>query len=196
MLQKIEKSFKENVRKNLQCAYSGQSENINVEATEMDVERDFANFDSPTSALSGSNSDSMVTSSSFRIELGRSESEKKAAVERYQDFQRWMWKDFNTLSLFAETSKSKRKQMLAVCDVCLDCYLTENIHCPSCHQTFSAADNGFRVQEHVIYCEEKRKLAVRDMHIMESSLPLGIRLLKHLLSIIEVSQIKNLLKRN
>ncbi|KAL5839479.1 hypothetical protein ACOSQ4_012087 [Xanthoceras sorbifolium] len=188
MLQKIEKSFKENVRKNLQCAYSREkSGNTKNEATEMDIDLDFANSDSPSSAVSGSNSDSMVTSSSFRIELGRNETEKKAALERYQDFQRWMWKEcINSLSLCAKNGKTRRTEMLAICDVCLDTHLSEDSHCPSCHKTFGAVDNGFKISEHVFQCEEKN-MGQRDVHIFDSSFPLGIRLLKPLFAIIEAS---------
>ncbi|KAK3207089.1 hypothetical protein Dsin_021135 [Dipteronia sinensis] len=188
MLQKIEKSFKENDRKNLQSAYSGEKGgNTKNEATEMNIDSDFANSDSPSSAVSGSNSDSMVTSSSFRIELSRNETEKKAAWERYQDFQRWMWKECNSLSLCAKNGKTRRTEMLAVCDVCFDTYISEDTHCPSCHQTLGAVDNSFNISEHVIQCEEKWKMGQRDMHIFDSSLPLGIRLLKPLFAIIEAS---------
>lgn len=192
MLQKIETSFKEIVRGNLEHTNAvGQSGTIvKNEDAEMDVDPDFASSDSPSSAVCGLNSDTLETSSSFRIELGRNEIEKKAALERYRDFQRWMWKEcLNSLSLCAlKNEKTRWTQLLAICDVCLDFHLSEDSHCPSCHQTFGAVDKSFKFSEHVIQCEEKRKLGIRDTHVFDSSLPLGIRLLKALSAIIEVRQ--------
>lgn len=192
MLQKIETSFKENVRRNLQYVNTvGRSgTTIKNETTEMDVDSEFASSDSPSSAVCGLNSDSTETSSSFRIELGRNEIEKKAALERYQDFQQWMWKEcYNSLPLCAiKVGKPRCKQLLATCDGCLDSYLSEGTHCPSCHQTFGAVDNNSKFSEHVGQCEEKSKLGQGDMHIFHSSLPFGIRLLKALFSVIEVGR--------
>ncbi|KAJ0018948.1 hypothetical protein Pint_10515 [Pistacia integerrima] len=191
MLQKIETSFKENVRRNLQHANTaGRSgATIKNETTEMDVDSEFASSDSPSSAVCGLNSDLIETSSSFRIELGRNEIEKKAALERYQDFQQWMWKEcYTSLPLCAiKVGKPRCKQLLAICDGCLDSYLSEDTHCPSCHQTFGAVDNNSEFSEHVGQCEEKSKLGQGDMHIFHSSLPFGIRLLKALFSVIEAS---------
>ncbi|KAJ4703536.1 Homeobox domain-containing protein/DDT domain-containing protein [Melia azedarach] len=191
MLQKIETSFKEIVRGSLEHTNAvGQSGTIvKNEDAEMDVDPDFASSDSPSSAVCGLNSDTLETSSSFRIELGRNEIEKKAALERYRDFQRWMWKEcLNSLSLCAlKNEKTRWTQLLAICDVCLDFHLSEDSHCPSCHQTFGAVDKSFKFSEHVIQCEEKRKLGIRDTHVFYSSLPLGIRLLKALSAIIEAS---------
>lgn len=192
MLQKIETSFKDKARRNLQGTDTiGQSGiTIKNEAAEMDVDPDFASSDSPSSAVCGLNSDTLETSSSFRIELGRNEIEKKAALERFQEFQQWMWNEcFNSLSLCAlKNVKTRCTQLLVICDVCLDSYLSEDAHCPCCHQTFGAVDKSSKFSEHSIQCEEKRKLGLRGMHVSDSSLPLGIRLLKPLSAVIEVRQ--------
>ncbi|XP_044461599.1 homeobox-DDT domain protein RLT1-like isoform X2 [Mangifera indica] len=191
MLQKIETSFKENVRGKLQYANTvGQSgTTIKNETTVMDIDSEFASSDSPSSAVCGLNSDSTETSSSFRIELGRNEIEKKAALERYQDFQHWMWKEcYISLPLCAlKIGKPRCKQLLAICDSCLESYLSEDTHCPDCHQAFGAVDNNSKFSEHVGQCEEKSNLGQGDMHIFHSSLPFGIRLLKVLFSVVEAS---------
>lgn len=191
MLQKVEKSFKENVRRNLQCLSTVGRNGIVIknEVDEMNSSPDCpAGFDSPSSSLCGLNSDSMETSTSFRIELGRNEIEKKAALRRYQDFQKWMWKEcFNPLTLSAMKCGKKRcAQLLDICNICLTSYCFEDSHCPSCHQTFGAADNDFRFSQHVVQCQEKRKLEPLEIHVFDISLPLGHRLLKALLALIEV----------
>ena len=191
MLQKIESSFKENVRRNMQSAnFVGRSgTTVKNEADAMDSSPDCpSGFDSPSSTVCGLNSDTLETSSSFRIELGRNETEKKAALNRYQDFQKWMWKEcFNLVTLCAMKYGKKRcAELLGVCDFCLNSYLSEDPHCLSCHQNFGISNNDFNFSEHTIHCEEKRKLDTASFNILDSSLPLGTRLIKALLAFIEV----------
>ncbi|XP_019440230.1 PREDICTED: homeobox-DDT domain protein RLT1-like isoform X2 [Lupinus angustifolius] len=163
MLKKIESSFKENVRKNTQCA----------------------KIECPSSTLHSLNSDTSEISPSFKIDLGKSESEKKAALRRYQDFQKWMWKEcHNSSILCAMKSGIKRcKPQVDICDTCFNPYFIEDSHCNSCHRTFPA-NNGFNYSEHAFECEDKLS---KDICISESSLPLRTRLLKFLLACIEVS---------
>ncbi|XP_057986243.1 homeobox-DDT domain protein RLT1 isoform X4 [Hevea brasiliensis] len=189
MFQKIEKSFKENVRRNLQsediiCQNGTTAEN---EAGEADSSPNCsAGISSPSSMVCGSNLDTLDTFSFFRIELGRNEIEKKGAMKRYQDFQKWMWKEcFNSLTLCSMKYGKKRcSQILTTCDWCFDSFLTEDTHCDSCHQTFNAVNKSYNFSEHGVQCKVKRKLNHR---ICDASLPLGIRLLKALLAFIEVS---------
>ncbi|KAE9599267.1 putative transcription factor & chromatin remodeling DDT family [Lupinus albus] len=152
MLKKIESSFKENVRKNTQCA----------------------KIECPSSTLH-----------SFKIDLGKNESEKTAALRRYQDFQNWMWKECCKSSILcAMKSGIKRcKPQVDICDTCFNPYFVEDSHCNSCHRTFPA-DNGFNYSEHAFQCEDKLS---KDICISESALPLRTRLLKFLLACIEVS---------
>lgn len=191
MLQKIETSFKENIQRNAQCLSTvGRNGTvITNEADEMNSSPDCpAGFDSPSSTLCGLNSDLMETSSSFRIELGRNEIEKKSALRRYQDFQKWMWKEcFNPLTLLAMKYGKKRcAQLLDICDFCLTSYCFEDSHCLSCHQTFGTVNDDFKFSQHVAQCKEKKKLELRDIHVFDTSLPLGNRLIKALLALIEV----------
>lgn len=193
MLQKIESSFKENVRRSVQNS-SITGRGVTVVKCETDGTKYSpdcpADFDSPGSIICNVNSDSemMETSSSFRIELGRNETEKKAALRRYQDFQKWMWKEcFNPSTLRAmKYGKKRSAQLLDICDFCLSSYYFEDSHCVSCHQTFHTTGNDITFSQHVMQCKEKRKSDPGNIYLLDTSLPFGSRLLKALLAIIEV----------
>ncbi|KAK7246453.1 hypothetical protein RIF29_41321 [Crotalaria pallida] len=173
MLQRIENCFKENVRKNTQC--------VNIESRG-DCN---AGSDCPSNTVHSLYSDTLEISPSFKIELGKSESEKKAAVRRYDDFQKWMWKEcYKSSVLCAMKSGIKRcKPQVDMCDICLNPYFVEDSHCNSCHRTFPA-NSGFNFSKHAFQCEDKLS---KDICILESSLPLRTRLLKVLLACIEAS---------
>ncbi|KAK7362794.1 hypothetical protein VNO77_04916 [Canavalia gladiata] len=188
MLQEIENSFKENVRKNVQCAKIGSRGEtcIKNEADETDFSPDHhTGSDSSSSTLCGLNSDTLEISSSFKIELGKSESDKKSALRRYQEFQKWIWKEcYNSYILCAMKYGKKRcKPQVVICDICLNPYFFEDSHCNSCHRTFPS-NNGFNFSKHAFQCGDKSS---KDIYILDSSLPLRTRLLKALLAFIEVS---------
>lgn len=188
MLQKIENSFKENVRNNTLCAKSGSRAEtfIKNEADETDSSPDpRTESDSPSSTLCGLNSDASETSSSFKIELGKSESEKKAALRRYQDFQKWMWKEcYNSSILCAMKYGKKRcKPQVDICDICHNTYFFEDSHCNSCHRTFPS-NNEFNFSKHAFQCGDKLST---EICTLDSSLPIRTRFLKALLALIEVS---------
>ena len=188
MLQKVEISFKENVRLNTQCSKIGSIGETCVknEADETDSSPDrHTGSDSPSSTLCGLNSDTSETSSSFKIELGKSESDKKSALRRYQDFQKWMWKEcYNSSILCAMKYGKKRcKPQVVMCDICLNPYFFEDSHCSGCHQTFSS-NSGFSFSKHAFQCGDKLS---KNICILDSSLPLRTRLLKAMLAFIEVS---------
>ncbi|KAL2627394.1 hypothetical protein AAZV13_07G170700 [Glycine max] len=188
MLQKVEISFKENVRLNTQCSKIGSIGETCVknEADETDSSPDrHTGSDSPSSTLCGLNSDTSETSSSFKIELGKSESDKKSALRRYQDFQKWMWKEcYNSPILCAMKYGKKRcKPQVVICDICLNPYFFEDSHCSGCHQTFSS-NSGFSFSKHAFQCGDKLS---KNICILDSSLPLRTRLLKAMLAFIEVS---------
>jgi len=169
MLLKIENIFKENVQKNAKYAKIGNTDEICVknQAEETDSSPDHhTRSDSPSSTLCGLSSDTSETSSSFAIELGKSESDKKAALRRYQDFQKWMWKECYNPSLLCAMKYGKKrcKPQVDICDICLNLYCLEDSHCS--------------------YCGDK---ASKDISSFESPLPLRTRLLKALLAFIEVS---------
>ncbi|TYG66309.1 hypothetical protein ES288_D06G257500v1 [Gossypium darwinii] len=191
MLRKIESSFKENVRRNLHSARAmGRSGNSENEASEIDSGPDFTgSFDSPRSGICGLNSDASGTLPCFKIQLGRNENERKSAMERYQDFQRWMWNECYNSSTWCAMKYEKKRctQLLAVCDTCLGSHMPEDVHCSYCHQTFRAFNNNFNFYDHEIRCKENRKLDNKDKHTLDSSLPMGINLLKSSCALVEVS---------
>lgn len=179
MLQKIETPFRRSVQ------YTGRGlTDVKRETDVTKLSPDCrASFDSPGSAVCGLNSDSdlVETSSSFRIELGRNETEKKSALRRYQDFQKWMLEECkNSSTLRAlKCGKMRCRQRLEICNVCLGTYSLEDSHCSSCHQTFGDTGNDFSRLAH--QCKERRK-----SEFVDTSLPFGIRLLKALLALVEV----------
>uniref|UniRef100_A0A5B7A7I4 Homeobox-DDT domain protein RLT1 n=1 Tax=Davidia involucrata TaxID=16924 RepID=A0A5B7A7I4_DAVIN len=192
MLQIIEMSFKENVRRNLLGAniVDRNGNTVGNEAAEMGYSPACAaSADSPRSTVCGSNPDTMEPSTSFRIDIGRNEMEKKSALKRYQDFQMWMWKEcFNSSTLRALTYGKKRcTPLLGICDFCLDSYVFNDDHCPSCRGASSTYDNKLRVLEDVIPCKEKWKVDPKGSNISDSSHPSRIRLLKALLTFMEVT---------
>lgn len=172
MLQKIEISFKKAAQRNrLDTVWQG---GVTVKAE--------AYTDSPTSGVSSSISQtSDPPSSSFAIELGRNKTEKNNALKRYQDFQKWMWKEcFHSLNLCAtKYGKQRCAPILSVCGICHDSYIFEDNHCPSCHRTFGNS----RYLEHAAQCEENPDWT---SFTLESSYILRIRLLKSSLANIEV----------
>ncbi|CAI8591100.1 unnamed protein product [Vicia faba] len=188
MLQKIEKSFKENVRKTTQYDKIGSVEegSVKTEADETYPVREcHSGPDSPSSTLHDLNSGTLETSSSFKIELGKSENEKKASLRRYQDFQKWMWKEcYNSSILCAMKFGVKRcKPQVVICEICLDPYFVEDPHCNSCHRTFPS-NNVFNYSKHAFQCVANLS---KDICILEHSLPMRTRLLKILLSYMEAS---------
>ncbi|KAL4289870.1 hypothetical protein GQ457_14G009610 [Hibiscus cannabinus] len=192
MLHKIESSFKENVRRNLQCATAiGRSgSSTENEASEVDSSPDFpAGFNGHSSAVCGLNFDVSEKLSSFKVQLGRNENEKKSALKRYLDFQSWMWKEcYNSSTLFAMKYGKKRcEELLAVCDSCLGSHIPEEMHCGYCHKNVGSINNCFNFSEHEIQCKENRNLDTKVTHTLDSSLPLGINLLKSMCALVEVS---------
>lgn len=184
MLQKIESSFKENVRKNAKFNKTS-IKSVKNEADEVElVPEGRAGSVSSSSTLSSDST--LEISSSFTIELGRSERDKKAALTRYQDVQKWIWKEcYNSSTSYSMKYGQRRcKPLLEICDMCLNPYFYEDFHCNSCHHTF-AANSGVNFSKHAFQCGEKRDS--KGNCTWDSSLPLRIRLLKALLACIEVN---------
>ncbi|XP_062105928.1 homeobox-DDT domain protein RLT2 isoform X2 [Humulus lupulus] len=188
MLLRIELFFKKAVRKKMLHANMGrQSEDTAKTAA---VPSDCSNgFDSPSSTLCLAESDLSESSTSFVIELGRNKNEKNGAFQRYQDLERWIWKEcLSSSALYAIKHGKKRcKQLLDVCDACHGVYSSENNHCPSCHRTFISSESGTSFSEHVTRCEDKLNLDQYCTLNGSPSFPLRIRLLKVVLALIEVS---------
>ncbi|KAI4368150.1 hypothetical protein MLD38_016739 [Melastoma candidum] len=186
MLLKVQGIFKESVRKNFQhvSAYPVDL-SVKTEVGKMDTSPEYCNgFGSPCSAIYTSTSDTLDTPSSLRIQLGRNAWEKKAASKRYRDFEKWIWKECrNSFSLRAKKfGTPRRQQLLAICETCLSTYFHNNAHCGSCHETFCTDGE---LSNHIVKCEDSRKLDHEKLQTLDSSLPLGIRLVKWLLATME-----------
>ncbi|KAL7215900.1 hypothetical protein ACSBR1_027948 [Camellia fascicularis] len=191
MLQKVEVSFKETLRRNLAHTKAGRPvNNFKTEVSGMACSLDCsAGTDSPSCTVYVSNSDMPEPSSSFSIGLGRNETEKKDALKRYQDFEKWMWEEcLNSSVLYAVKYGKKRcRQLLDICD-CRDVYYFEDDHCPSCHRTYETSIRDINFSEHVAKCKEKFKGdPCWTSQGLDPSPPLRIRLHKALLALIEVS---------
>ncbi|KAG6722699.1 hypothetical protein I3842_03G173300 [Carya illinoinensis] len=191
MLQKIEMSFKESVRRKMPCVRMRDSgDSVKTGAVEIPRGPDYSiGTDSPRSTVCVADSDTSETSTSFAIELGSTVSEKNDALKRYNDFEKWMWKEcFNSFVLSAlKYGKKRCTQLLGTCDYCHDIYSFEDNHCPSCHKTYSASGRSLNFSEHVSKCEEKSKLGPYCTLHCSPSAPLQLRLLKVQLALVEVS---------
>ncbi|PKA49656.1 hypothetical protein AXF42_Ash004197 [Apostasia shenzhenica] len=191
MLQRIETSFKEAVRRNKKGNISANTMESRVRggSTQLTCSPDFhKEFNSSSSTLSGLSVD---VESSFKVDLGRNKLERIEALKRYQGFLKWMCKEcYNPLVLSAMRYGKKRcSELLQTCYICYHSYFTEEKHCTSCHRTFKLIHNGdLMYSEHVAVCQAKRKVD-RDSgnQMLDSSLPIGVCLLKAQLSLVEVS---------
>lgn len=143
---------------------------------------------SPDSAVSGLTVDPSDRSSSFYIELGQNQMEQTCLMKRYQDFQRWTWKNcFNSAVLCAiKIGRRRCPEMLEICNFCFNTYFSEDKHCSSCHTTFKNRYN-FEVifSEHVACCEQRVDSGC-TLDCSKSSLPIRFQMLKMQLSRIEV----------
>lgn len=190
MLQGIEMSFKETVRRNLQLSSIGRQSGGAVKKEDTELTRPAGcsvDIDSPSSTVCISNSDATEPSASFSIELGRNDAEKFDAMNRYHDFEKWMWKECINPSILCALKHGKKRctQLLEICDQCHALHLFEDHHCPSCHRTCSPLNSNF--SEHVAQCKEKLKGDLEwGFSSSSDSSPLRIKLLKAYLALIEV----------
>ncbi|XP_062007691.1 homeobox-DDT domain protein RLT2 isoform X2 [Rosa rugosa] len=190
MLQKTEIFFKETVRRNK--LHSNRGRHIKDTAKTEDVEMPSGydcsgGTDSPTSSVSVADSDMLESSMTFSIELGKNETEKTGALNRYQDLERWILKESVGSSILCADKNGKKRcpQLLDICNSCRGIFYFEENHCHSCHRTFGKGEIDF--SQHVVLCKEKLKLN-SDCNLRGlSSSPLRIRLLKVLLALTEVS---------
>ncbi|MCL7040386.1 hypothetical protein MKW94_028561, partial [Papaver nudicaule] len=191
MLQKVEVSFKDAVRRNsnFKNHVDSSEDGVKTEVSEIvsSPDRSAGNESPSSTALS---SDTVLQSSSFKIDLGRNETEKTAALKRYQDLQRWMWKEcFNPSAMCAlKYGKKRCSELLVTCDFCLDSYSSKDNRCPVCHRIFGNSSNSLKSCHSDNQCEEKPRLD-SDWNNRDpgTSLPARIRLLKAQLAVTEVS---------
>ncbi|XP_058730418.1 homeobox-DDT domain protein RLT2-like isoform X2 [Vicia villosa] len=191
-LQRIEMSFKESVRRNVQNDMKMQNgdtvEKLKTEAVKMVTDQDCStNIYRPTSVCMDDLNTS-VASTSFTVQLGRNEVEDKDAYMRYWDFEKWMLKEClnSSVSCAMKFGKKRCKELLLMCDLCHHVYFCRGTPCPSCHRTFSINQGNSSSFEHIARSEDKMKT---DTHFFldSSSLPLRMRLLKVLLSVVEAT---------
>lgn len=166
MLQKIETPFKENVRRNTRVSSDGSSNS--------------------TLCVSVSDSDSIEPSPSFNIELGRNESEKKNAIERYQDLEKWMWKECLHSSKLSAMVHGKQRctPLQGICDFCHACYCFEKAVCSRCNRSFSTLGGKLSYPETEF---EGNVGNANDSNDWDISHPIRIRLIKSLLTLLEAS---------
>ncbi|KAJ8764613.1 hypothetical protein K2173_006695 [Erythroxylum novogranatense] len=176
MLQKIEVTFKKVVRRNTQQTYMEKQSGDPVQAEAVGITSDAdisANIDIPSNSTWVADLDMNAPSTSFRIEIGRTEAEKIISSRECA----------NHLVLRSMKCGNKRcEQILNVCDYCHDIVFYEDNQCPSCHKTYEASGSNLNFCNH-----EDKHIMDRDSSLYASASPLGIRLLKLLLALIEVS---------
>ncbi|CAJ2642212.1 unnamed protein product [Trifolium pratense] len=186
MLQKIEISFKESVRRNVQNGDTVKK--LDREAVKIAKDQDCsANIYYPTSACMD-DLDTSVASTSFMVQLGRTEVENKDAYMRYWDFEKWMRKECLNCSVSRAMKFGKKRcnQILLMCDLCHHVYFFRGSPCPSCHRTFSTSQGNSGSYESFAHSEGKMNIDTHLSHDSSSS-PMRMRLLKILLSVVEVT---------
>lgn len=182
MLQKIEGPFKGRARQNMSCgASSNPTSGVSA--------------DSPGSAIYGVSSDSWETSSSFKIELGRTEEEKKNALQRYQVFQIWMWKECLSSSILCAMRYGKKRclPLLGICGHCLDSYLSEEGICPSCNKMNCEVDMNGKFIEQAMDSMDNLKIDYNNL-VVSNACPVRVRLMKAVLSFTEVRLLRYISK--
>ncbi|XP_057450626.1 homeobox-DDT domain protein RLT2-like isoform X3 [Lotus japonicus] len=190
MLERVEMSFKESVRRNvlnsnMRMQNGDTVRRLKTEAVEMAEQDCSADIHCPTT-VGIDNLDASETSTSFVVQLGKSEADDKDACTRYQDFEKWMRKECLNSPLLCALKFGKKRcnQLLAICDVCHHVCFFGEVRCPSCHKTFSTCKNNSSSSEHIAHSEGKVKIGT---DYFSPSSPLRMRLLKILLSVVEVS---------
>ncbi|KAG8385512.1 hypothetical protein BUALT_Bualt03G0053000 [Buddleja alternifolia] len=183
MLQKIEVSFKECVRKNWLFP-NILDQNITKaghEAIEVNSGLACSSVDSPRSAVCSTNSDIWEPSLSFRIDLGRTLTEKNNFLKRYEDLQSWILKEcFNSSMIYAMAYGKKRcLPLFEICDVCSATYDVKMDFCPFCNLLHEKVGAKGNFSDHNLMDETGI--------ISLNSSPLRIRLIKALLTLLEVS---------
>lgn len=193
MLQRIEKYFKESVRRNVQNVslrmQNGDTvERLKTEAVERASNQDCSSNIHGSTSLCFDNLDASETSTSFVVPLGKNEAGDKDAFMRYWDFEKWMQKECLNSSVLCAMKYGKKRcrQLLSICDLCLHVYFSGGALCPSSHRTFCACKSNSNSSEHIVHSEGQVKIGT-DCFNVSSPLPLRMRLLKIFLSIVEAT---------
>lgn len=182
MLQKIEVSFKECVRKNI----LNKNANPYVEdPLEFNSTFASASIESSSGAICSSNSDTQEPSYSFRVNLGRDEKEEKISLKKFQDMHSWLWKEcFSPLTLCALMYGKRRcSPLLGICDTCFVMYDAKEDLCPCCHRMqHNVGDQQYSYEQ---FNRGINHLDEADINFPNGSPP-RIRLIKALLTLLEV----------
>lgn len=126
------------------------------------------------------------------IQLNNTPAERQGALERYGEFDKWIWSKHKPVVSGLIASKRGKKRscdLLASCEVCHEFYWPRDKHCPHCHATyegFPKADAKFSYHVHVHDCEEKWKRSDASWKLQgpSTSLPSRVQLLKaHILAL-------------
>jgi hypothetical protein len=152
MLQRIEMSFKESVRRNVQNGHTVKK--LDTEAVKI-----------ATASACIDDLNTSVASTSFTVQLGRNEVENKDAYMRYWDFEKWMRKECLTSWEKDKFGKRRCNQLLYMCDWCHHVFFFRGSLCPSCDGIALSTSQGN----------------------YSSSSPMRMRLLKIILSVVEVT---------
>ncbi|CAK9859021.1 unnamed protein product, partial [Sphagnum jensenii] len=149
---------------------------------------------SPVSGISGLESDPVETNAAISVELGRTGSEKRRALERYMDVEKWFWSECFNGETATKATKSGLKRdtdLLVSCNVCHDCYWPQDKHCRCCHATFESSSPRAhsRFLDHNYECEEKKRRGDPNWKLNGSlaSMPSRLQLLKAQLLAIELA---------
>ena len=149
--------------------------------------------ESPASSSSGLENDAPENIGAIAVELGRTCSEKKRALDRYKEGEKWIWMDCLTGGSAPKAKRLGQKRdvrLLVSCDVCHDFYIVKDKHCQCCHATFESSSPRvhFRFVEHTRECEEKRRRGDPNWKLRgaTASMPSRLQLLKAELLTIEV----------
>ncbi|XP_018483497.2 homeobox-DDT domain protein RLT2 isoform X2 [Raphanus sativus] len=161
MLLKIEASFKEAVRRNVDTELCSISTGVDLD------------------------SDTAEISSTFKIELG--DGNRSGVLQRFQSFERWMWDNVlhpGALSAFKHGAK-KSTPLFHICRSCAELHFAGDVCCPGCGQMMSS---GLDVSE-LCFADQVARLGRDAGFIIRGSnlSPLRIRLLKIQLALVEAS---------
>ncbi|GLJ54616.1 hypothetical protein SUGI_1173340 [Cryptomeria japonica] len=188
VLQKLESSFKQAVRKR-----SFLGEEIDL-IFGQEVKTEFAERTSYPGCVmeDAGHGGTIDMSRSFSIDLGRNNVENKHALERYMDFEKWLWIEcIKPSALNALKLKKKRcLELLRSCEVCHEVYWSRDRHCSFCHCTFESS-HKFEVKfpQHVLDCEEKKRRKDPSWRLEGPTwaLPSRVQLLKVAIAAVEAS---------
>lgn len=132
-----------------------------------------------------------VIDGSIHVECGGSPIERERALERYLDFDKWLWNKCirSDSCLNAKKIGTKRcSNVLKSCELCHELYWPRDRHCIYCHVTM---ENSSKVEakfsQHSLECEKKYRRKRWRLDIPPGSFPSRIQLLKVEALAIEVS---------